>query len=544
MKRKLSAVLCALFIIIFALAVFADGGSSDAASSVADGIISYNLSSSGASDMQAWLDGELADGAGTGTEWYVLGLVKYAPALDFSAYADALERYVSDNTISSAVVRQRCALTLIACGRGEDAFVAATAEDSIGKLGVMSCIFGLHLLNNGCESSEYTPSQLVNTLLELRKTDGGWAVSGEYSDVDVTSMCLQALAAHYAEPDVKAAVDSALTLLSEKQLDGGDYQSYGAANPESACQVLLALSCLGIDCSDARFVKSGTLLDGIMKYRLSGGSFSHAEGGQTSGTATSQAFYSLVGQLCFSRGGSSFYIYAARAEETTDAPDTVSETSGVQTSPGTSDAQTEAARESGKSIFSGYKFWVCAGVLAAAALVCLQFRLAGKKNYKDYIFVVLLAAAVVLVVLLTNFSSASDYYSAGEEQTGSYIGKVSLTIRCDNALGEVTGDYIPSDGVILQKTEFGISEGESVFDVLVRAAKKYGIQMENTGSGTGLVYVSGINYLYEFECGELSGWLYRVNGKTPSVGCGEYTLRDGDEIEWFYTLTLGKDVGQ
>ena len=57
-----------------------------------------------------------------------------------------------------------------------------------------------------------------------------------------------------------------------------------------------------------------------------------------------------------------------------------------------------------------------------------------------------------------------------------------------------------------------------------------------------MVYISGINYLYEFDFGDLSGWVYHVNGVSPSVGCGEYKLSDGDRIEWLYTCNLGNDL--
>ena len=59
----------------------------------------------------------------------------------------------------------------------------------------------------------------------------------------------------------------------------------------------------------------------------------------------------------------------------------------------------------------------------------------------------------------------------------------------------------------------------------------------------GSVYVQGINNLYEFSCGELSGWMYRVNGVFPNYGCSKYVLKDGDVVEWVYTCDLGRDVG-
>lgn len=47
-------------------------------------------------------------------------------------------------------------------------------------------------------------------------------------------------------------------------------------------------------------------------------------------------------------------------------------------------------------------------------------------------------------------------------------------------------------------------------------------------------YIEGIGYIYEFDCGDMSGWLYYVNGKSPSVGCSLYYLKSGDEILFYY----------
>ena len=56
-------------------------------------------------------------------------------------------------------------------------------------------------------------------------------------------------------------------------------------------------------------------------------------------------------------------------------------------------------------------------------------------------------------------------------------------------------------------------------------------------------YIEGINYLYEFDGGTLSGWMYKVNGQFPNYGCSQYFVEDGDEIVWMYTCDLGRDVG-
>ena len=91
-----------------------------------------------------------------------------------------------------------------------------------------------------------------------------------------------------------------------------------------------------------------------------------------------------------------------------------------------------------------------------------------------------------------------------------------------------------------------LRDGDTVYSVLSRAVRYNKIQMEYQGARDnpfGSVYIQGINYLYEFSCGELSGWMYRVNGKFPEYGCSLYGLSDGDVIEWVYTCDLGRDVG-
>ena len=56
-------------------------------------------------------------------------------------------------------------------------------------------------------------------------------------------------------------------------------------------------------------------------------------------------------------------------------------------------------------------------------------------------------------------------------------------------------------------------------------------------------YVEGINNLYEFDVGSLSGWMYNVNGWYPNYGCSRYQVKDGDVVEWRYTCDLGYDLG-
>lgn len=126
----------------------------------------------------------------------------------------------------------------------------------------------------------------------------------------------------------------------------------------------------------------------------------------------------------------------------------------------------------------------------------------------------------------------------------------TLSIRCDtilnnmNLLKEEKKALVPSDGVILETTTVTFSEGESVFDVLKRVTRERRIHMEFEFTPIyNSAYIEGIHNLYEFDCGNLSGWMYKVNGWFPNYGCSRYQLKQGDVIEWVYTCDLGKDVG-
>ncbi len=105
-------------------------------------------------------------------------------------------------------------------------------------------------------------------------------------------------------------------------------------------------------------------------------------------------------------------------------------------------------------------------------------------------------------------------------------------------------EMLPSGGVILSKTTVSFYEGESVFDVLQRLCREKGIHMESAWTPIyNSAYIEGIHNLYEFDCGSLSGWMYRVNGWYPNYGCSRYQLKDGDKVEWRYTCDLGSDIG-
>ena len=146
-------------------------------------------------------------------------------------------------------------------------------------------------------------------------------------------------------------------------------------------------------------------------------------------------------------------------------------------------------------------------------------------------------------------SGANNSTTTPSAETGGSL-TCTFSIRCDTILNnmdtfnEKKVSILPKDGVILQTTKVSFSEGETVFDVLARLTREKKIHMESSFVPLyNSAYIEGIRNIYEFDCGPLSGWMYKVNDWFPNYGCSSYTLCDGDKVEWVYTCDLGKDVG-
>ncbi len=492
MLYRILALLCAL-LLAFTLAAGAEPL-----------ILDFKAAQSGNDN---WVEGGLPDLMGKGGEWYVIALAQQG-GYNLSASRAALEDYVASTKVRSATTRQKLALTLLALG-SEHPFIESTLADSIGKQGVMSWAWGLHLLNNGCISPDYTADGCIKTLLDLRKADGGWAITGDAADVDATAMVLQALAPYLDDGEVTAAIEGAVALLSVRQMESGGFTSYGVENAESAAQVIIALCALNIDPADERFVKDGASpLDALHAFRLADGSYAHEMGGAYNENATGQAFLAEAAYARFKAGEGSIFLLDGDAQ------------------PGA--MKTEWSWQAIATAIIG----------GAAVLVCIVLPLMGKRHPKNFLAVLILAAALIGGVFLLDVQSAESYYTTAVTKADA-IGSVTLSIRCDKVAGRAT--HIPGSGVILAETQMPIASGDTVYTVLTDAARAHALHMEASGA-QGLMYIHGIGNIYEFDFGDLSGWLYTVNGETFSVGVDQYVLKPGDRVEFHYTLELGKDL--
>lgn len=581
MKRKLFTVmLCCLtlFSVLGTTAVSAEN-----AGTVEDIFGGIVVSEHGSNDIQDWINGNLSQNPASGSEWYVLALAQHS-SYDFSSYEQSLLSYLGSNHVGSASSRLKFALCLSAVG-STDNYIAETMNEAIGQQGIMSLLFGLHLMNNGYTSDDYTQSSLIDKILSMQLSDGGWSIMGEYGDVDTTAMTIQSLAPVYGTNGVVTnAVDRGLSFLSDKQKEDGDYASYGITNPESTAQVLVALSALYIDCmSDNRFIKNGnTLLDGILKYRLDDGSFCHQQGDSKNALATIQTFYAMVSYRRMTNGQSSLYMLdhatpvsvtvptiptePPTAEPTaieisttaltttittntsiveTTVPDSttsiandsttvtdLTEVSHEDTAYLTTEAQSYEEHKTKPTEKSfPVKLMLTFVIIGIGGAVCVVLFLKKKGSLKAYIIVLAVTTAAVVLIWLIPFGNSDD----------NSIGQVTITIRCDTLVDKDDSEFIPDDGIILDVTSFDIDESDTVYDVLSEAVREHKIHFEKEGNGE-TTYISGIHNLYEFDYGDLSGWVYHVNGEAPSVGCGVYELSPGDEIEWHYTCDLGRDI--
>ena len=173
---------------------------------------------------------------------------------------------------------------------------------------------------------------------------------------------------------------------------------------------------------------------------------------------------------------------------------------------------------------------------------------------KDILAVFSIILIIAVLINGTNIQSTEEYYLTHIDDITEESETVIISIRCDTVLENYddldpslrSDEFVPPDGVILPATEYVLRPGDTAFDLLERAVRYNRLQMEYQGADKnsfGSVYVQGINYLYEFSCGPLSGWMYRVDGEFPNYGCSKYELSDGQIIEWIYTCNLGNDVG-
>lgn len=271
-----------------------------------------------------------------GDEWALLGLARNGAAVTdavYNKYCKNLEQVLADKkgVLDARKYSEysKVILTLTAMGKdptnigGYNLFEKVADFEMVKKQGINGPAWALLALDCGnyeipeVEGITQVTSRelLIKTILSQEKEGGGFALTGDAADVDITAMVLTALAPYRAQADVGAAIDRAVAVLSEKQMADGGFQTLNTPNAESSVQVIVALTSLGIDpCKDTRFVKNGkSVLDALLTYYATGGGFRHVNKSTVgyepvvNGLATAQGYYGLTAYSRFLDGKNSLY---------------------------------------------------------------------------------------------------------------------------------------------------------------------------------------------------------------------------------------------
>lgn len=297
-----------------------------------------------------------------GGEWAILGLARSGcevPEEYYQDYYDRVEDYVKakEGNLHDKKYTEysRLIVALTAIGKdpgnvaGYDLLKPLGDYDKTIWQGLNGPIWALIALDSGeypmpenpDADIQATRQMYVDRILECQLPDGGFSLFGgsaaassgdNASDPDITGMALQALAKYRDREDVAKVIDEALACMSKKQDDKGGYSSWDTSNSESAVQIIVALTELGIPLDDPRFVKNGnTLLDNLLSFYSLGEGFLHTRGGSGSNLmATEQAFYGLAAAKRAEEGKNSLYRMGDAIKVADRKDDTVKAGEGLE----------------------------------------------------------------------------------------------------------------------------------------------------------------------------------------------------------------------
>ncbi len=317
----------------------------------------------------AYLKEDLFSSVGSSDcDWSAIALSLCGENFDKEAYLSRLSEYVTAKYVEDGKLGRnistewrRIALTVTALGGNAESFGGINLindgvfyREGLGRQGLNAYIWAL-ICAKAQNSDE--PDDAVNTydsiiseILSAQNEDGGFSLSGNVSDADVTAMAVYALSEFRNLTDVGEAIEKAVSALSLMQLETGDFESSGTPNAESTAQVIIALSALGIDAnSDARFVKNGIgVYDALAEYKVDG-AYCHVKGGSADKMATYQ---SLIAECAYSKRAA-IYKFSAAPAQIQDVKSVISEEKETEAETLPTIAETETETELEATAVSG-----------------------------------------------------------------------------------------------------------------------------------------------------------------------------------------------
>lgn len=277
---------------------------------------------SGSTKKYVLSDAEVFEAGSSICDWIAIALAFSGETDAYGDYLERLEAYVTDSYKEkggldevAATPYQRCVLTILALG-GEPQAFGKDAEgdpinmlsegtyyfkgDSLGAQGITGHIYALLALDTKNyqlpEDAVYTRENMIRAILENQSEDGGFSLSGNGNDVDITAMALQALAPYKEQQAVNTAIEKALEWLSGEMPQYGTFVSGTSETCESTAQVIQAMCALELEVTgEERFQKNGmTPWEGMQQFRLEDGTYVHTLEEQNGNLiATEQALLAL-----------------------------------------------------------------------------------------------------------------------------------------------------------------------------------------------------------------------------------------------------------
>lgn len=432
---------------------------------------------------------------------------------------------------------QRAAVVLAAGGACPQDIVNSAAYNNpdLDRQGFNAWIWALIAANCSALEAEQgalnTRQSLAREIMSRQLSDGGFALSGSAADADMTAAAIYALAPLADDEQVYAALERADERLRALQQPSGGFCSMGSENCESTAQALIAFAALGYDESDPAV---SSALAALGEYSRGGG-YAHLPDGEVNALASSQALEAFTA-LALEARGERLYDKRPATDEAESADYPQGEQAASRQEAEQQPPEAEPAR------ITGFRIQLVICVVFAAAGVSFVIAALVRKNRAAALFGALFICAAGAVWLL-DIKTADEYYAQSLPE-GDIC--VAVLAECSAALDNMeridesvnTADVIPADGVVLEYCEVWLPEGATAFDALTTAARQQRVRVDGSGTVYG-VYVSAIGHIAEFGFGDMSGWLYCVNGEYPEMSCGSYKLSDGDAVEFHYTCGYG-----
>ncbi|MGN0551199.1 MAG: prenyltransferase/squalene oxidase repeat-containing protein [Acutalibacteraceae bacterium] len=292
--------------------------------------------------------------AGNGCDWYMTACGRYGLVDNPAEYLSAVEAYITEKykteeklDAKKATEWHRIALAVLAAGGnprkiGKDSNgkrIDLIADGTynrgytapLSKQGLNAYIWALITLDSKNYTipgdAFYTRQDLIEEVVSYQNPDGGFSVIGNKADPDVTASVLICLSRYMGKSElytvknkktgqiqslsIGEVVNRAVSALSSLQLEEGGFASFGTETSESAAQVIMGLSSVGIDPqTDARFIKNGnTALNALLSFRNADGGFAHLKNGESNSMATEQALCAMVSVYRLYNNKKSFYDY-------------------------------------------------------------------------------------------------------------------------------------------------------------------------------------------------------------------------------------------